>query len=58
MKAIPAFFVLVLLCSCQNPEEGSTNGQILNLPLTFEEGFEPGGFSYAPLSEEYGKDDS
>ncbi|WP_373511193.1 TlpA family protein disulfide reductase [Persicitalea sp.] len=54
-------FLLGAICaltSCQNREKGEAVDQTIRLPLTFVEGFGPGGGGWGPLSEEHKKDDS
>ena len=53
-------FLLLSVCaltSCREQSDDDTANQTIRLPLTFVEGFGPGGFSYSPLSEEHKKDD-
>ncbi|MFB9295572.1 hypothetical protein [Persicitalea jodogahamensis] len=54
------FFLLTacIFASCQNREGQKEGSEILRLPLTFVEGFGPGGSGWGPLSEEHKKDDS
>lgn len=51
-------FAFCALASCQNKEEEQGDGEILRLPLTFVEGFGPGGGGYSPVTEEYKEDNS
>ncbi len=54
---ILTLLTLVGLCFLPKEQDDQKLGETINLPLTFVEGFGPGGFGYSLLSEEHKKDD-